>query len=51
MLDILMAHPGLNRSGIVAGVSQGVVASMPEHVRVMGNGMSARWRSRTVVGQ
>jgi hypothetical protein len=41
MLDILVPHPGLDRSGIMAGVGQGVAASVPEHV-----GMDREWHAR-----
>jgi hypothetical protein len=29
-----MSHPGLNGSGIVAGVGQRIAAAVPQHVRV-----------------
>jgi hypothetical protein len=34
VLDVLVTHPGLDRSSIVASIRQGVAACVPEHVRV-----------------
>jgi hypothetical protein len=36
VLDVLVPHPGLDRSGVVAGVCQGVTAPVSEHVGVDG---------------
>jgi hypothetical protein len=43
VLDVLVPHPGLDCPCVVAGVSEGVAASVPEHVGVDREGeISAR---------
>ena len=34
MLDVLVPEVGLQRTGVVAGVGQGVAASMAQHVQM-----------------
>src|SRR5262249_44697383 len=43
VLNIAMAEPSLQRSGVVASIGQGIAASMPQHVRE-----DLEWHSSTL---
>ena len=41
VLDVLVAHPGLDRPCVMTGIRQGVAASVPEHM-----GVDREWHAR-----